>query len=347
MEKRIYFLDILRFLAICTVVLTHVSSPYVFTYDKSSISFYIGGIVDSISRIGVPIFMMISGALMLDQNRNVKFKNKIISLIIIFFIWSFIYACIFYIIVPIFNGDDINLKAFTSQIIRGHYHLWYLWAIIGVYLITPVLRCFVKKDNTKIVLYCIILSVIFLFTKPVIDLLFSEVSVLKNVDGIYGCYLYIYNIVNSNFLGIYITYYLTGWYILNGSFVKKQKIIIYVLGYISLMLLCLSIFFFPHQYDLVYSNGSILIYLFSITIFIQIFDAVKKYEIFTPTILTNLNKLSFGVYLIHIIILRFLEIFIPQKIILMPLMWLLCICISFGLTFIISKIPFVKRIIKI
>ena len=59
-SNRIYYLDILRVMACIAVIVTHASFSYVMA-DFGSFNFIVGNIADSLSRIGVPLFVMISG----------------------------------------------------------------------------------------------------------------------------------------------------------------------------------------------------------------------------------------------------------------------------------------------
>lgn len=101
-----------------------------------------GVFFNSLSRIGVPLFVMISGALFLDERKNVTLKSifskNIKSLAIITVIWSSFYSTIYQILLPLLGNEAVNVKAFLSAIVFGHRHMWYLYMIIGLYAITPV-----------------------------------------------------------------------------------------------------------------------------------------------------------------------------------------------------------------
>lgn len=73
-KNRIFYLDILRVIACLSVIMIHSSAEYV-TNDIGSFNFWIGNLFDSLTRIGVPIFVMISGALMLDKNYQYETKK--------------------------------------------------------------------------------------------------------------------------------------------------------------------------------------------------------------------------------------------------------------------------------
>lgn len=72
--KRELHLDILRDLACLAVVLIHVSAPFVVDSTRQ-LDFWIANVIDSMARIGVPVFVMISGALFLDEEREYTYKK--------------------------------------------------------------------------------------------------------------------------------------------------------------------------------------------------------------------------------------------------------------------------------
>ena len=88
-------LDIARILAMFAVVLTHSSGGFVERYELFSSEFIWGNIFDAISRLGVPLFVMISGALMLDETRNITpktlmFKTLKTTILLLFFLVFFL-----------------------------------------------------------------------------------------------------------------------------------------------------------------------------------------------------------------------------------------------------------------
>ena len=171
--KRNYSLDIARIVATLTVVMIHCSGTFVKNYKQYTSEFIFGNLFDSISRIGVPLFLMISGSLFLDERREVTLKNilfkNIKSLAIITIIWASIYSAVYNVMFPLLIGKSINVKSVLRGIVNGHYHMWYLYMIIGLYIITPFLRKFVCKENKSMVLFFIIISFCFQFLTPTIN----------------------------------------------------------------------------------------------------------------------------------------------------------------------------------
>lgn len=340
MERKFY-LDLLRVIAISAVVMIHVSADYVINPDNL-IAFTIGNIFDSLSRLGVPLFLMISGALILDENKEFNCKKKILSLLIPWFTWSFFYALGFKVVLPILRRESFSFLGFIAAFLKGHFHLWYMWAIIGLYLITPILRKFVKKENKKIVAYFIVLSLLFQFTKPIITLLFEEIGFISKLEG---TYTYIFENLNLDFLGGLTTYFLTGWFLSNINLKKLTVTILYIMG--SLGLMCIIIFtqILPHQYILTYSNLGLFVFFYSVAIFLFVKNMCPKSKSSTRAV-NGLSNLSFGVYLIHMFVHTIVAYVLPKNPLFIPVIFLVTITISVMISYVISKIPVAKKTIR-
>ena len=319
----------------------HISARYV-TKSNTLVNFTIGNIFDSVSRFGAPLFLMISGALILDENKEFNCKKKMLSLLIPFLAWSFLYATANTIVLPILKKESINIYSFLTSFIEGHYHLWYMWAITGLYLITPILRKFVKKKNKKIVAYFIILSLLFQFTKPIITLLFNGIDLINNASSTYK---YVLENLNLNFLGGLTTYFLAGWFLANTNFSRRNNTTLYISGAIALISIILLAQIFPDQYNLVYSNSGLLVFFYSISIFLLVKNLCLERKS-SNCFIIGLSNLSFGVYLVHIFILAILAYIIPNNPLFIPVIFLITIIASFIISYVMSKIPIIKKTIR-
>ncbi len=341
MMERKFYLDLLRVIAISAVVMIHVSADYVVNPDNL-IAFTIGNIFDSLSRLGVPLFLMISGALILDENKEFNCKKKIFSLLIPWFTWSFLYALCFKVVLPILKGESFSFLGFIANFIKGHFHLWYMWAIIGLYLITPILRKFVKIENKQIVAYFIVLSLLFQFTKPIITLLFEEVSFISKVEG---TYTYIFENLNLDFLGGLTTYFLTGWFLSNINLKKLTVTILYIMGTVGLMCIIIFTQILPHQYTLTYSNSGLFVFFYSVAIFLLVKKMCSQCKS-SNRVIIGLSNLSFGVYLIHMFVHTIVAYVLPNNPLFIPVIFLATIAISAMICYVISKIPIAKKSIR-
>lgn len=211
--KRIEYLDYLRAFAAFAVVLLHVSavgfrqsSPY--TPEWHAFNFY-----DSISRWGVPIFVMISGALFLnpDKEFNIKklYKKNIVRIITSFFFWSTFYA----LTVSILIKHNTSIVYIGGRIICGESHLWFLYMILGIYVCIPLLRPI--TFNKLLVNYFLIIAFITTFIMPsLFELLYHLTGpYLSMIDVLHRAY----NTIGLNIALGYSSYFVLGHYLNNSN----------------------------------------------------------------------------------------------------------------------------------
>lgn len=148
MKKEInYSLEALRVMACFMVVCIHVSNYYCRGYglgEVSNTSYVIAVMYNSVSRVAVPIFFMISGSLLLNEPIHIKKSVRrtgrtLLTLLIwssIYFLWNMCYRNRIY---------DIGM--FLEEPVKKH--LWFLYAIVGIYVVTPFLQCMVQNMSDE------------------------------------------------------------------------------------------------------------------------------------------------------------------------------------------------------
>lgn len=139
------WIDAARIAAVFAVVMLHASAYYVTGIEIGSSAWWWGNILDSLSRWCVPVFVMISGALLLDTRKNeplLEFYAKralrigppLVAWSVIFMVWNMSKAAIIH--------GDVGYFSKPRQFFGfpAHYHLWYLYMVVSLYLLTPLLR---------------------------------------------------------------------------------------------------------------------------------------------------------------------------------------------------------------
>ncbi len=350
-KTRIYAFDLLRIFAVLGVIMIHVAARQVVVKDLQSVEFLWGNLFHGITRFAVPVFIMLSGALMLDENKNMpakksfKYAGVMLALLII---WSFIYASFFYIFVPFNKGNDINVEKFINGFVYGHYHLWYLYMIIGLYLLVPILRTFVKKENKKQISYLLLISTVICFTIKFANFFLMEYVVEK--DWLTP----LMDKIKFPLVGVYLTYFIAGWYVVNIHIKKAYRIIIYLFGAIGAFLTVFLNWFYAQQgknmQATFHFEDIVTVLLFGVAFFMFFYYALKDRDFGKiKGVLTEMSKLTFGVYLIHVIVLYFVRFYTIdfenafEKIV---VEFSVTAIISFIICFVLSKIPLVKKLIK-
>lgn len=349
-RARLYYIDALRALACLCVIAIHISAGYVIK-DFGSFDFWVGNGWDSVARIGVPLFVMLSGALMLDEGYSYSKKKligHIVKLCLFFVFWSATYCFIFQVAQPIAKGDALNFKYILSTLVYGHVHLWFIYMIIGLYALVPLLRLWVCRANKRYVEYFLILALVFTFALP---------QMAKAGSVFFPILEYVQTTTDKfylNYVGGFTAYFILGWYLRTYDF--SQKRLLYALGVIGLAITFIGTYFLSsvsnsaiQMYEHLYLN----VFFQSAAIFVFVKSAFLEFE---PSngiawrLTAALSKYSLGIYAIHagiIVVISKLVVKICPfgAIVCVPIEFVLVASISLGLTFLMSKIPLLKKVV--
>jgi len=336
MKEQIYYFDRLRIIAAFAVVVLHISAGELFNYSIGALQWDLFNILDSATRFAVPVFVMISGALFLNPERRIEIKDifskYLLRIAVAFVLFSSFYS------IAYFMGD---LKIAIKNFVFGHYHMWYLYMISGLYLSVPVLRRI--TESSILTKYFLFLSVFFTFLIPFISKFsgmhwLSEVCDRTNFSLVFG----------------YQAYFVGGYYLGKSEFKKTQRLAIYILGIVSFVLTVVLTGRFSSVsgklYDGFYSYFSLTVLLMSVAIFV-----FAKYNLaklpstsVKQKLLTVLSKLSFGIYLVHPYIIERIDCFKVLEFMPWYIGWagkaVIVFVISGVLTCFLRKIPFLNRI---
>jgi surface polysaccharide O-acyltransferase-like enzyme len=337
-KEQIIYMDFLRIFAAFAVIVLHAAAPLLKKMAEGETTLFMhGNLIDSATRWCVPIFFMISGALLLNSKRDFDLafflKKRFNKILIPFLVFSVIY---FYINNKGFDIIQFILKLANNAIAS---HLWFFYAMIAVYLFSPVLILFVKHSSQKINLF--VLLVWFLFC-----------SLFPFLNGLNPLF-------KINFFGpfgIYLGYFLLGYVLFTNDFSKKTRFLIYVLGVLSYFITFNGTFYYTQEqagnfFPIFYTYNSPNVLMMSIAIFV-FFKYNCNFKMNNTKVLTKISSLTFGVYLIHPYFLgismrnsQFNFLYNDHLLITIPLIGLTVFLISLILSYIISIIPIVKKVI--
>lgn len=140
------WIDYLRVISAIAVIIIHVTAGFLYESNYAFISWWIGLFAAGTMRFCVPIFVMVSGALLLSKRYSLKdhLKKRIQKVLSPFIFWSIIYILID-LILPVLKGEPISLMSSLKYFISGLFfgvrgHLWYIYMILGLYLLIPYLQ---------------------------------------------------------------------------------------------------------------------------------------------------------------------------------------------------------------
>lgn len=344
-NERSLYLDLLRIIGSIFVVGVHVVAQNFEKIEVGGVTTRWGvyNIFGSFFRIGVPIFVMISGSIFLNSSYNVnlhKVRQKSIRLLKCYAFWALIYS-VFY---KVFADTPLSKTFFEGK------HLWFLPMIIGLYAITPFLKEIIKDEILE--RYLLILGFSFGFLAPTIFTIaedfFPSYTVIKEIH-VFVNNFYIYLPLGYTF------YFLLGHKISNGNSITDSKwvyIFMLVSGFCITALLTYYCSLPNHVITQdFYDYLTINVCAESVGLFQLIRMAFKRtYRVKEHRFLHVWSRETLGVYILHVMILAAFKYFgistlsfspIASIIIMMSFVY----ASSFIISLIIRKIPIINSLI--
>ena len=301
-NQRIQYLDLLRVFGSFAVVVSHVACQFsgvinVHTKEWMYMNIYIG-----VVQWCVPVFVMISGACLLGRGIELKriLKKNIVHLLIVFLVWSSIYAGI-----EMCKESKVGIEFFVSKIIFGHYHMWFLYMLMGLYLIIPILDCIIEHRNVTTLFLG--LGFVFNFVLPWIYMVIGKFS-----GPLVGAVLSAVANMKMQLIIGYSFYFVLG-YVLNridlSCFPRWILYVLGILGGVATVLLTRYMSYKSGSLNEEYYNFLTLnVCLQSVAVFVLAKEFTAKSNKFSGRGMTSfLSKCSLGVYLIHPMILEYLN----------------------------------------
>lgn len=166
-SKRIFYFDALRALAIISVIIFHVANTcgdsIVTQYGLMNFNWFITDIGKTCFRCGVDLFLMLSGALSLGRNWEIKpfLKKRIPRIAAPFVLWGFVLSVLLVAIAFMYPGfihilDSFNIVSFLHFLsdaymakAYGFTPYWFFWMILGTYLIMPIFNRWLYHSDLK------------------------------------------------------------------------------------------------------------------------------------------------------------------------------------------------------
>ena len=307
-----------------------------FFLTKNQIAFFTTN--NLLMNWAVPVFLMITGALLLDPNRQITYGDCIRKYVKRILLALFVFGIPFSMSEILLNTRSITIKSVleaTINVINGNSwsHLWYLYALIGLYFVLPMLKAFVNNSDEKTLLYLI--SIVFIFN-----------FVVKSVDKILGATI----AFEIPIAGFAVFYVLAGRYItiIKSWLLDKKHFCIGVIVFAIVVVAIGSICYYPKSKEFLGYNSPMIAVL-SIAVFC-LFMGVKSDKI---DFIWKIDRLCFGVYLIHPVFINFVYKFLKITPVTFdtfyPAMtfvfWIIFVIVSFVGVWIMYQIPILKKYI--
>ncbi|MDO5849819.1 MAG: acyltransferase family protein [Methanobacteriaceae archaeon] len=372
-SKRIFYYDSLRALAIIGVIACHVSAPFVVNMNIINTPGWILSVFfNSFREFSIPIFVMISGALLVNKDYQIRtFIKKKFNRILIPYIFWVIMFILFAIItftlgLTISNVNHMSLS-FIYKIIFGYPGyarvFWFVWMILVVYIVLFILNKLIKKVNIENFNSKVYKSILILL------LIYSIIVSLKLFSPMQHTFIYYLSFTGYAVLG----YYLAKTDFTTTKFGKRfcineKKILIasFILSILFYIIVLLDIIILTNNAgkytSLSHFNIIKLILVTNIFLFFRYFEEYdgktikstynKIKEGIIGKLINSLSKYSFGIYLSHILVLKFYLIYVFNNINLgnhnpikwVPFLLIITLVTSWILVWAMSKVPYLEKV---
>lgn len=298
--------DLLRIISLIGVIAMHVSSGVITAGAEEDPLYILKLIYNAPFHYGVPIFVMISGALFLDPQKEINIKrmwtHNILRIAVSFCIWSMGYG------VQNYLHYKAGWKYLLWEFLYSRDHLWFLPMIIGLYIITPILSTWIKNAKDKEIRYFILMFCIFQIA--------CETLKALPLPSIVGSMVELRNI---QLVCSYVGYFILGYYLIHIGVARKTLKLIYCSGIVGLvsgivLLVVLSLKLNRGVFEIV-DSFTVLTFAWSVFLFVMVVRIFDKNGCLresdridksagqcnkTYKILKELGMDSFGTYLCHI-----------------------------------------------
>jgi len=297
-NKRIFYYDALRALAIIGIVFCH-TAVYFMPFSLNNVNLYGVAFLDCLRDFSIPIFVMLSGTLLLNRHESFKlfFKKRLSRLLIPFVFWVLIY---FIYSDSYTSSNFFNIFLGTTGTLGVTF--WFVWMIIVMYFGIFIINKIVSHTDKPII--------------PIltaISLIYFAVIHIGLVDPFSSRLLY---------FSSFITYIIIGYFIAHNDFVGERIGVKYMvsLSFVaSLMLYFYYVFGFvvPNSFDagrfvyIDYFSPLLLIISANIFVFFKYLSKTSLMEKIESGLtgkgLKVISRYSFGIYLVHYLIIDIIK----------------------------------------
>ena len=353
LRNRSLHVDLIRTIAMVGVILFHATGHWTISSQELNqmnlleiTSWCIVVIYQSIGAIAVPLFLMLSGALLLqpqkkDETLRVFFKKRWTRIGLPFFFWSVAYFVWDFLVQKIPFSADVILQG----LLNGAYtHFWYIYVLVGLYFLTPLLRTLLANADKALMKYFLILWVVGVAVMPFLDLL-SPFRLNGNVFAFSG----------------YVGFFVLGTYL---TTVKLRRSIICFCMFVGITLTAFgtyvlattgvggNMYFFQEYLSPTVILAAVMLFLLLLTVKPPVQQAISSSK--GNKLFKVVSENTLPIFFLHVMVLESIQngyfgftlnrnILTP--VIEAPLMTAIVLFTTLGVVFSLKKIPYLNKLI--
>lgn len=336
--------DILRVLAAFSVVMLHSAAQFWYDLDIRSAEWIVANSYDALFRFGVPVFVMISGAIFLDKTYELDvkrlYRHNILKMVVFYVIWSVAYG-----LFDIRNWDlkAAGIKAILREFLLGRYHLWFIPMIAGIYVLLPVLKSWTENAKKKNIEYFLMLFFVF-------QIVSETIRALTVSDELH----YILDLAKVEMVCGYIGYFVLGYYLAHIGIGAKLKKILYIMALPAMVANVVLGFLLAWRANspvgLIYDCYGVFTFIIATALFVFVCEKGKDpgKHIKGAKLWKELSADMMGVYVMHVGVMEFTKeigfhSMILPNVIGVPLYAVACFAVCTLMAAFLRRIPLVGR----
>ncbi len=347
---RVVYLDILKTIAIIGVLLIHITSRGFSSFEFLNFDYLVSAFVNSTVRFSVPVFIMVSGTLFLNEKKEIPIRKMYSKYVLRIIIALIIFACFYefcdlligYFKTGVFEKALIEKGIENLLYLNTHFHLYYLYIIVIIYMLVPVMKVFLKSATRRDFEYLLGFLYLFAVIMPCFKSFFHFEFIGSGMTAQY--------MINLTYGMLF--YFLLGHYLNKYTLKRKTENAIIITGVISSVATFLLTVFETKIYG--QFNG---IFIEAMTVNVSLiasglFIFVKRISQYVKNgkIFVLFSNASFLIYLIHdfynIVLDKLgLNLTTYPAIISIPMLLVLVFGMSYITYLILRKIPFLNKIL--
>lgn len=373
-RQHLGWVDILRIIACALMVISHACDGFVSQFDTNRSAFLTGALTGSFARPSVPLFAMITGVLIFPVRHTMMqfYKKRIGRIIVPLIFWSIVSPLLFFLyfnyIYPGTLNPSIDLANHTlgatfSKIvlffINFNYDttpLWYLYMLIGLYLVIPIVAVWLEKASKKelqLVLLLWGITLVLPYVEMVAPFLgykgnYGSMAILgESFWNKYGTFYYFGGFLGYLLMGHYLVKYPLNWSI------KKIMVLAVPLFLIGYAITGLGFLLTQHYFSGNYMYLEIVWYFTGINVAmmtVAIFLVIQKVNLRPTTGLANFASHMFGIYLMHYVFVQMVyDLFVGAQlpaIVRILLIAVIAFFISYGVTWMMKRNKLTDRFVS-
>lgn len=336
MKEKNYNIELIRVISFILVIVIHVTNYFCRAYGKiSDAEYWFALILDTFARVSVPCFFMISGALLLGREEPVQ-KNwqRLSRFCGVLVFWSLVY----YVHNVFYMGTPVELEKILY--VPTEPHLWYLYAMIPIYLVLPFFQILCRGMDTTLVKIFLGIGSAAIFVTYLLSFAHAELYYDIPLFGDRG-YAYYF------FLGYFLMKYKDSIRISSG----KLTAVFLGSNAANILLTGIETYRTGDHMERFLEYGCPLVVLSAAAFFLlmlRLGNGEVRLQERTRKWIDTWCSCSFGIYLIHILFLdnfkKYVKAYEVNVWLAVPCLTALLLLVSFACIYLIRKVPGGKKV---